>query len=153
MSDGILNEAMASSPGNTPAGERAVRYALTLGVAVADEDKLTAVRALDALVAETELLRQRADKADSRERELIGLYSELVARADTAEAERDEARAALRRLIAACAPPIAALIAVHGDGKYLADGTVKALCDARAELRAALAAVSAPAEPEAGVKT
>lgn len=90
----------AFSPGNTPAGEHAdvVRNGLPprqTSPPVGPATSAAQLRVNAAHAALDELLRQRADKADSRERELIGLYGELVARADTAEAERDRFKKAL----------------------------------------------------------
>lgn len=55
---------------------------------------------------------------------------------------------ALREVISTCAPPVEALLAVHGDGKYINPETVLSLREAAAALRDACDSLTAFKVPE-----
>jgi hypothetical protein len=69
---------------------------------------------------------------------------------DTQERRIEELEAALREVIGSCAPPVEALLMVHGDGKWIAPATVEGLLGAAQALRKNVAVLrdSPPTETE-----
>lgn len=136
---GRVHGCAASSPGNTPAGtvltcagarEDELRIALTW---VPAPYRANARAALDALLAERDALKH--DYWNARRE-----WAEAHEATDAAVAERDEARAALANVLQSAE-------SWHGPEPDM--GHVLALAVIATWCRAALAAVSAPAEPEA----